>query len=58
MDPVETVSISIDAASPRRITVPAPNCFSICPKASSKAFLYLPCVYCMCLVDARQVLVE
>src|ERR1700742_2668180 len=39
-EPVETASTSyVDAASPRRITEPLPNCFSIWPSAALRAFL-------------------
>src|SRR3954451_19697813 len=41
-EPVEMASTSYDAAaSPRRMTEPFPNCFSICPSAALSAFLRL-----------------
>src|SRR6185369_7195874 len=41
-EPVETASTSYDAdASPRRMTEPLPNCFSIWPSAALSAFLRL-----------------
>src|SRR6185369_14037281 len=39
-EPVEIASTSYDAAaSPKRMTEPLPNCFSICPSAALNAFL-------------------
>src|SRR5687768_4085200 len=45
-EPVETASTSYDAAaSPRRMTEPLPNCFSIWPSAAESAFLRLSSIW-------------